>query len=629
MPLLFPVWFAASSFAFRSLFRTLRFRFVHAGEELFFSCAAGLGWISLCALLLGTFGLAGAGAFAAAAALSLCAGFGLRFAPGEPTVPPPVPSPREYAVLLAAALPFPLVFIPPFFYDTLHYHYGLPSLFLASGSTRPLPHFVESHFPLGVEMLNMVGMADGGYLGANLVAWLSYLLCALGILALADRLGDRRAGLAAAPLFLFSSTALHAVFLQKNDPGTTLFFFAFLYSCIPAVEAGDHARKFRFLAGGLCGAALGTKYTMLASCAAAAPACLLLAARRREGLPPGRPLSEFLPFTAAAAAVWTPWLLRNAAATGNPVYPLLNAVFRAPSWSPERMKMLSGDAHPFSEMFHGPADLWNLAASLSFFPDSVLSGPGASLGAAFPLFLLSLFLLPRNASPEWRFLRFASASLLAAWFFTSWFSRFLLPALPAMALLSGHLLSEWTRNRQAPRTALAGAVLLCVCLQLAAAEGFSKRMGMFNAWRTSLLLPGRPDRAALLAGRFFPAYGAARFVNSSLPATSRILFVGETRPFYFERDVVAPSPFDEHPLQKIAPAGRDPVDVSRALSGAGFTHILFNEFEWHHFGKSYYARTWDGAGRGAVERWLASLPEIYREKSVRVLAIPAGDGEAR
>jgi len=92
---------------------------------------------------------------------------------------------------------------------------------------------------------------------------------------------------------------------------------------------------------------------------------------------------------------------------------------------------------------------------------------------------------------------------------------------------------------------------------------------------------------------------------------------------------VAPSPFDEHPLQKIAPAGRDPVDVSRALSGAGFTHILFNEFEWHHFGKSYYARTWDGPDREAVERWLASLPEIYREKSVRVLAIPAGDGEAR
>ncbi len=629
MPLLFPAWLAASSFAFRSLFRALRFDFFHAGEEMFFSCAAGMAWISFSVVVLGSLGHAKASAFLLAAALTLCAGVGLRAARREAPAPPAVPSPWEYSVLLAGIAPFPLTWIPPFFYDTLHYHYGLPRLFLTSGTTRPLVHFVESHFPLGIEMLNMVGLAGGGYTEANLVGWLSHVLCALGILTLADRLGDRRAGLVAAPLFLFSSTALNSVFLQKNDPGVALFFFAFLYSLIPSVGAGAEARKFRVLAGALCGASLGTKYTMLVSCAATAPALLLLRARRTEGLAPERALRGSLPFLAAATAAWSPWLLRNAAATGNPVYPLLNGIFKAPSWTPLRMKILAGDAHTFSAMYSGPGDLWDLAASLSFFPDLELSGPGASLGAAFPLFLLSLFLLPRDTAAEWRFLRLAAASFLAAWFFTSWFSRFLLPALPAMALLSGRLLSQWSRKLAAPRAALAAAVLLCVCAQLASAEGFSKRMGMFNAWRTSFRLPGRPDRAALLASRFFPAYGAARFVNASLPAESRILFVGETRPFYFERDVVAPSPFDEHPLQRVATASRDPADVSTALAEAGFTHVLFNEFEWHHFGKSYYAGSWDRSGREAVERWIASLPEAYREKSVRVLAIPAGGGRPR
>ena len=44
MPLLFPAWFAASAYAFRTLFRSLGFGFRHAAEELFFSCAAGLAW---------------------------------------------------------------------------------------------------------------------------------------------------------------------------------------------------------------------------------------------------------------------------------------------------------------------------------------------------------------------------------------------------------------------------------------------------------------------------------------------------------------------------------------------------------------------------------------------------------
>ncbi|MBP2673431.1 MAG: hypothetical protein H6Q84_271 [Deltaproteobacteria bacterium] len=626
MPLLFPAWFAASAYAFRALFRALRFDFLHTGEEAFFSCAAGLAWISLSALALGSFGQAGTLPFLAAAILTAGAGIAFRACAREPSVPPPVPSPRGYAVLLLAILPFPLVSIPPFYYDTLHYHYGLPSLFLRSGSVWPLPHFVESHFPLGVEMLNMVGLSDGSHVGANLVGFLSLFLCALGILALADRLGNRRAGLIAVPLFLFSSTALHAFFLQKNDPGVALFFFAFLYSLIPSPGGDGQTRKFRALAGAFCGMALGSKSTMPVFCAAVVPAFLALTMQRRtEGDPRGFTGEGLGPFLALAAAAWLPWLLRNAVSSGNPFYPLLNGIFGSPSWTPLQMSLLSGDAHSFSAMFHGPGDLAALAASLSFFPDTARNGPGASLGFAFVLSALSFVALPREAGPGWRFLRNVGASLVVAWFFTSWFSRFLLPALPGMALLSGFLLAHWTERLRGLRTAVTAAVVLaCVGVQLASAAASPEQMGIFRAYRSSFLLFGRPDRAAQIASRFHAAYDAARFVNSSLPESARILFIGESCPYPFARDVVVASPFDFHPLQGIATADRPPDEVSRILAEEGYTHVLFNESEWRRLSASYYSKTWKPEDREAVERWVDTLRGIYRKNSVRVLALPAG-----
>lgn len=58
IPLLFPLWFLLSGLLFASLFRRLRFSWIHAGEEAFFSATAGLGAMSLSAIGLGLMGFA-------------------------------------------------------------------------------------------------------------------------------------------------------------------------------------------------------------------------------------------------------------------------------------------------------------------------------------------------------------------------------------------------------------------------------------------------------------------------------------------------------------------------------------------------------------------------------------------
>jgi len=437
IPRLFLLWLAPSFLLFFSLFRVLRFRFAHRQEEVFFAAVAALGWMSFCVVCLGLFGVAGSRAFVAAALLTGAAAVALLSrALRVGMSPPPIPRPAVYALSASVLLFAPLVLLPPFFFDTLRYHYALPAIYLRTGSAWPLPHFVESNLPLGVEMLSMVGMADASHVGANLVNLLLFALCGFGLLCLADRLGSRRAGWIGFFLFLSSSAAVHILFLQKPDLGVTLFFFAFAYALLAWLTNGRDLR-FLLISGAFAGLSMGTKYTMALFVMTAVAVGLRETARGQRG----RHVVEWREaalFGLVTAVLFAPWLWRNLAATGNPVYPLLNGLFGSSTWSPARMEALSGDAQPLLAHLHGWKDPISLLGSLTFFPDTPMSGPGASIGVG----VLGTFLFPmlvREPERGWRFLRNLSLALMMVWFLSSWISRYLLPALPFMALLTGFL----------------------------------------------------------------------------------------------------------------------------------------------------------------------------------------------
>ncbi len=615
IPVLFLLLLLTSGLLVLGLFRHSGCRFLHRGEEIFFAAAGGLGWMSVAAVTLGLFGLARFGPLFAAALATGAAAAAILWAAREAPGPPPVPRIGGYAPLAAVLAWLPLVFLPPFFYDTLRYHYGLPEAFLRTGFTFPLPYFVESSYPLGGEMLAMIGMADASYFGANLVTLVAFALCGLGMLCLADRLGDRRAGWAGLLLFLSSSTAVHTLFYQKTDLAVTLFFLACAYALLVYRREGD--RKFLVLAAAMAGVFLGTKYT--AGLFVALAFALALAGRAREGearLPAlARDAGLFI---LVAVVLFSPWLYRNFAATGNPVYPLLNGVFHSPSWSAARMKILFEDSHPPSLWLHGLRDAGRLIRSATFFPDVDLSSAGASLGAALAgPFLFPLFV--RKPGAEWRFLAALSLLLIAAWLLASSFSRYLLPALPFMALLSGSLISRLAGR--AGRFGPAAAALLLLAAVGAQAASAAAESTVFRAWRGSFALMGRPDRATAIASRFDPSLGAAIYANSRLPETARILFLGETRLYRFRRDVVVPSPFDAHPIEKAVAADPDPGRARRALAAQGYTHVLVNWPDWERLGRTYYRLHWSPGTVEAADRLVRNLPVVYRDRAVAILAL--------
>lgn len=580
--------------------------------------------MSLSAMGLGLMGFAGPGAFSIAGVATGTLGFVLWRSVRSGAKPAGIPAPGAYALCLAPLFLLPLIFLPPFFYDTLHYHYGLPSIFLRSGYTVPLPYIVESYFPLGVEMLYLVGMANGGYLGASLVNVVLIALCGFGILCLADRLAARRAGIAALLLFIFSSTALYTVFLQKIDLGVTVFFFSFAYAFLLYLDSGAD-RRFLFLSATLAGLALGAKYTMLAfvpvvALVGFAERFLALSKQGETGEGGGKPTpawKDILFFLAVCIAVYSIWPARNLATVGNPVYPILTEIFRSPGWSPAQSAMLSGNAHSLRAMLHTWRDVGILLGSVTFFPRPSVTGFGSSLGVA--VIGAVAFLFRRKQTLPWAFLRNVTVVSLAVWFLTSWFSRFLLPALPLMAVLTGKIFDDLSR-----KAGRAGGVIIVGLVALSlVAQSFTLKEppNILKAWEVSLSLPGRPGRAMALVSHLVPTLAAARFVNARLPDDARLLFLGDTATFYYRRDFVAPSAFDVHPLQGIATPGKDPGEILRELRARGFTYVLVNWSEWRRLGETYYRNMWPKDDRIAVDRFLAALPVVYKDGVVTIYAL--------
>ena len=531
------------------------------------------------------------------------------------------------------ALPVCRVIFPPrSSIDTLHYHYGLPSIFLRSESyTVPLPYVVESYFPLGVEML---------YDGWNGRRWVcrcepresfsSWRSAASVSFVLRTAWASAARGWPRSTVSILLDGRCTSVFMQKIDLGTTLYFFAFAYSILPRDLT---VRRRPSLPGSFRGtfAGLAARHEIHHACLRARHGACGIGRTgpdawddggrrtRRSGpmpcIAPGSILVFVLrPALRCFTLVWLcaqssrcPW--------GIPVYPAARWTSSGARPGPP-LGWRSCPATPtrYWPTFTGAKDLVLLLGSLTFFPDTPMSGPGASIGVGVLGTLL--FTCPSASGAGLAVppkpLPCADVGLVP----------FLLDlALPSSGAPFMSLLTGFLGDRLAERFGRRGGSVAIVLLVAAVgAQGASmiRQSPIHKAWAASFSLAGHPERGLRIASRFHPSLGAAAFVNARLPKNVKILFLGETRIYYFQRPVVAPSPYDEHPIGKVAASGPDPGTIRDRLAGQGYTHILVCWPEWERLGRQYYSRLWENGeneGDGPL-----------RENAVRCLQRPDGYG---
>ena len=483
-------------------------------------------------------------------------------------------------LLAAAFTAFGLVsfigcFAPPttaLEWDSIAYHLADPKIYGQAHRIVYLPWEDHSNFAFTAEMWYLYGLQIGGVSLAKLFHFACGVGACLAVYALGLRLVSPSTGKLAA--LLLASTPL--VFWEAGTAYVDLATAFFTTLTLLALGQGMLRRDRRWLRLGaiLMGLTLSTKATALGTLLLLAVGVLVWQWRGLKQ-PPLAALRSAVVWGLLALAVGSPWLIKSAVLTGNPVYPFFYGLFGGRYWDKSAADFYTSWNAAFG-MGHSLSDIalvpWNLTMFLV--PGHPTSYPKpfndyqTPFGALSPVLLGALFFpaFVRGASVQVKALAgFALGSLLL-WGGTMQYVRYLLPTLPVLCLLAATVLTQACRLKLKSGYALAA---LGVCSLV-----FSGDIGTLLLSQEAPVVFGQESRDDYIQHNFGP-YSAMQYLNTQLPAGSKIVMYGNPLGFYCDKpylwgDAIHGSyiPYDTFHSAN---------DLKAYLHKLGVTHILVYE----------------------------------------------------
>jgi len=584
-------------------------------DWLLFSLGLGFGALSLLTLGLGFAGLLTKGALLALLGAGLAAGaarFKADFSPQLARLTADAGTIKFsgfdrillFALALSAASIFILGLTPEIFFDSLVYHLGTPAYYINEGRVLASHDNLHSASPLLMQMIYAAGLLLSDDTLPKLLHLASGLFLCGTLFAMGRRYGSVTAGLAAC--LIFCSVPMMGMNLGTTgvEIGSAWFtalaaYALFLFSAREGGEARLLDRTL-LLAGVFAGLASGTKYPALFTVVAGMAVIFL----RRPSEGGGRSVTAFkqaVVFGVAAGLVFSPWLIKNLAFHGNPLYPYFAKIFGGQLVDPFKWAVLNSDC--FSR------DLRAAFGSLAGFGQFLfhpwyltMSGAGnADFLGPFILLCAPLPFLFRLEKPALRHLALYVAIMWGLWAFSTSMPRYMIPTLALMSLLFSVLIAG------AADKALKWTMLgLLLVVSLYSAQWVNKIDESQEGWQVVFGLQPKAEYLAVQHSTYpAPYYAAMEYMNAALPADSRVLFVGESRGFYCERKFTASSVYDENPLFRFAGASATPEELQAKLKAAGYTHLFLNLAEGMRLKDSYRLLPWTEESIKVFNGWWA------------------------
>lgn len=576
------------------------FKFRAALEDVAFSIGAGFGLLAAYVFLLAAFKVLYAwpvAAFLIAGCLSGLAG--LRARPLAQFEGLPGSAPLDLAAVallgLAALLNLAGTLSPEIFYDTLVYHLAVPNFYVLNHGFARMPYNFYSNLPFTHGMIYSAALLVSDEVLAKFVNYASGLLSAAVVMAMGARYFSRRAGLWGALVFY---TIGHAMF-SSWSAGTEALLMLFSTLAVYAVlNRSEEEPRWLWLAAVFCGLSMGVKYTGLFT----AVGVMLAYAYSGRGRPVSA-LKNLALFTLIAAVFIGPWLVKNYAYTGNPVYPFAAGLFGVGQNSdPQKLKEFAGHASQLGAFNAGNwlMNPWN--ETMGLVPNSEYFGP-------LLLFLLpGLFLIAAPAGPSLAALWVYFLAAWITWSLTSTMVRFLMPAYPAAGLIIGAYL--FSPGHKGLKLAIKTAVLAACFAGLYWAGRIFYAQGR---WQPLCGLVSKDDYLGHTQPTYpYSSYSAVKFINDKLPADAKVLMVGDERSFYLKKRFIVSSVYDKNALVEYASASKDGADLYARLRADGVTHLLINTAEAIRLGRGYRMFYWDARARGVFYAfWALHAREVF------------------
>lgn len=496
--------------------RAIGVREIPAAERVAYALAVGAALIGYTTMALGASGLLAPVPIAGALALSLALTVG-RPAGALRSVAPRAArwltdaraTPRLTLACGWAVLLFIGAIAPELQYDALSYHLALPRVWIDAGRIVDVPEQYQSSYYLLTEMSYTTAMVLGGQTAAKLVGLGLFAIGCLGLYGFwRDHAGDRVAANAG---LLYATTPIVAWGATTTYADTTLATYVVLAATSAYRAVRSDSAGLTILAGLLAGLAIATKLT---AAIAIVPISAMVVVLAR----PERRLRMASVFGGAAAVACGVWPLLRYAQTGNPVFPLLNGVFRSPLWPPVNTTLNLGEFGVGT----GIVALATLPIRVSFDAQTFTE---AMRGNVIGLGLLTLPLaLPaiRGPGPARSFAILAIASVVA-WAATAQQLRYLVPVLALLAPFAAFAVDRAplvpTFRRVAPALTLVVAI-----------ANLPLFLGTF--WnipeRVPLGVAAGVERREAFLDRLLPTYGALAWLTAQPDAkASRLILVSK------------------------------------------------------------------------------------------------------
>ena len=415
-------------------------------------------------------------------------------------------------------------------------------------------------------MLFVLGLALVDEAAAQQAELVVLAVLLLAVAAWGRRLLSPRGGWWAAALVLGHPLVAWLGTTAYVDLGLTLF-TTLAAACLWS-WAAERRRSWLVLAGVFLGFALGTKYIGLFAAGLLGLASLALAVRRRDALAPCL-------LAGTAAAVAAPWYARNAWTTGNPLFPFHPELFgESPWWSAADVQSALLSLREGYGIGRSPGALLRLPWALVATPErfTEVAGPG----------LVLLALVPVAAAVAVRDRRLRAFLALALGYALLWFSssqvlRFLMPAVPPLALAAAGALDRlavWLERRGEGRglaagrwrwAAAAGLALLLVWPSWRAAAGRVRARGALPVTAAA--------RDAYLT-RLLPTYPAYRLLNARHGRRYTVYALHEGNMAYFADGTFQGDWFGPARYSDLVPHAGDPAALHRELRALGADYLL-------------------------------------------------------
>jgi hypothetical protein len=518
----------------------------------------------------------------------------------------------ERWAILALAIPGVLALVstalPEIFYDALYYHLGLPHQYLIKGKIEWDPNVVHSAFPAYLDVLLGVCLGIGGPGAAKFFNLLMFFLawCATGAFV-SQVLGELRTALIATVTIATVPGVVVMSTMCGIDPA--LIGFSAM-SALAVARAHDgitmHANSLTgiiSLGAATAGFIAGSKYTGLWLIAVLTPALLVNRSRSTT-------FRHAFVFSAIALMVAAPWYVRNFLITGDPLYPALKGLWGDADalWVVERLQR---DVQTIGLAWAAPVELLSRMISTP-----ARLGAGAETGVLIPLGAGAL-LIGALRHRELRPWALALTLYLPIWMSLTGVMRYLYPVFPLCALgiawAASVILRHWSQRRLA---------LTLVAILAVAPLWQSVRVldALYVGTDAAALFSGTLSRDEYLARRL-AYYPAAQWLNAHTDKGAHVLYLGETRLLYVDRQVTLASAYDAAHFDRLLAVGAPPIWT--VLKSLGVTHILIHGREIDRLRSSYDYLTLTSEAEHQLKAELHRCRIVFRQSGVQLCEIPS------